>query len=66
MEVSVRGRALEVKAAVSDTLPMDVLLGTDVLELGELLGLDNEHFEDMAVTTWAQGLKRSQIYKEKI
>ena len=52
---------MEVKAAVSDTLPMDVLLGTDVPELGELLGLDTEHFEAMAVTTHAQGLKAERI-----
>ena len=61
VEVSVGGQALEVKVAVSDTLPMDVLLGTDVPELGELLGLDFEHFEAMAVTTCAQGLKQKEL-----
>ena len=61
MEVSVGGQALEVKVAVSDTLPMDMLLNTDVPELGELLDLDIEHFEVMAVTTHAQGLKQKDL-----
>ncbi len=54
VEVSVGGWSLEVKAAISETLPMDMLLGTDVPELGELLGLDVEKSEAMAVTTRAQ------------
>ena len=33
VELEVKGRALTVKAAVSDTLPQSVLLGTDVPEL---------------------------------
>ena len=37
--LEVGGREVEVEAAISDTLPMSVLLGTDVAELGELLGL---------------------------
>ncbi len=60
VEVSVGGRSLEVKAAISETLPMDVLLGTDVPELGELLGLDVEKSEAMAVTTRAQAREAEQ------
>ena len=37
VEVEVGGRRIQVEAAVSDTLPVSVLLGTDVEELGELL-----------------------------
>ena len=37
VQVMVDGRAVEVKAAVSETLPMDVLLGKDVPEFYELL-----------------------------
>ena len=40
VKLEVGGREVEVEAAISDTLPMSVLLGTDVAELGELLGLD--------------------------
>ena len=35
VELEVEGRALTVKAAVSDTLPQSVLLGTDVPDLSE-------------------------------
>ena len=38
VEILVGGRRIEVEAAVSATLPRSVLLGTDVLELPELLG----------------------------
>ena len=37
MQVTVIGKTLEVEAAVSDTLPVDVLLDIDVKELLELL-----------------------------
>ena len=40
--VEIGGRLLEVEAAVSETLPMAVLLGTDVPELADLL--DGEFF----------------------
>ena len=40
VDVTVGGQCLEVEAAVSETLPMSVLLGTDVSQLGRLL--DNE------------------------
>ena len=35
--MDVGGVAIQVRAAVSDTLPVSVLLGTDVCELGRLL-----------------------------
>ena len=38
VDIKVDGRRLTVEAAVSKTLPMDVLLGTDVPELAEMLG----------------------------
>ena len=37
IHMEVEGRSIEVEAAVSDTLPMRVLLGTDTQELTELL-----------------------------
>ena len=37
VQVMVDGKAIEVKAAVSKTLPVDVLLGEDVPEFYELL-----------------------------
>ena len=37
ISLEVEGRPIEVEAAVSDTLPMSVLLGTDIPELTELL-----------------------------
>ena len=38
VEIKIGGQELKVEAAVSDTLPMSVLLGTDVPALTELLG----------------------------
>ena len=37
VSVNIEGLALKVRAAVSDTLPVSVLLGTDVPDLGQLL-----------------------------
>ena len=37
ISLEVEGRSIEVEAAISETLPMSVLLGTDVPELPELL-----------------------------
>ena len=37
MQVVVGTRTMEVRAAASETLPVDVLLGTDVPEFPELL-----------------------------
>ena len=38
VKMEVDGQQIQVEAAVSDTLPVSVLLGKDVAELGELLG----------------------------
>ena len=60
VEVAV-GQSLEVTAAVSETLPMDVLLGTDVPEFDMLLGQNTvKHAEATAVTTCAQGKMRAE------
>ena len=37
MEMKIHEETVQVKAAVSDSLPMGVLLGTDVPELNDLL-----------------------------
>ena len=64
VQVVVDGRAIEVKSAVSDTLPMDILLGKDVPKFYELLrGIckTNEHEDDaMAVLTCTQRQKKEQ------
>ena len=50
VELEVNGRALTVKAAVSDTLAQSVLLGTDVTDLSELLKAERHEKAFMAVT----------------
>ena len=57
VELEVEGRALIVEAAVSDTLPQSVLLGTDVPDLSELLKAERWGKALMVVT-------RSQARKE--
>ena len=58
VEVAVGGKSLVVTAAVSETLPMDVLLGTD---FGMLLGQNIvKHAEATAVTTCAQAKMRAE------
>ncbi len=59
----VDGIPLQVKAAVSETLPVSVLLGTDVPELGDLLGKHTltkrpEVADVLMVTTRAQARRR--------
>ena len=61
VEVAVGGKSLAVTAAVSETLPMDVLLGTDVPEFGMLLGQNIvKHAEATAVTTCVQAKMRAE------
>ena len=66
VEVEVGGRRIQVEAAVSDTLPMSVLLGTDVEELGELLGegilkkAPEQKDEALVVTTRAQARRQER------
>ena len=57
VELEVEGRALTVEAAVSDTLPQSVLLGTNVKDLSELLKAERRGKALMVVT-------RSQARKE--
>ena len=64
VEMVVDGIPLQVEAAVSDTLPVSVLLGTDVPELNTLLGKQvsctaTEQVQDaLIVTTRAQARRR--------
>ena len=59
VELEVKGRALTVKAAVSDTLPQSVLLGTDVPDLSELLRPERQE-KALTVVTRSQ-TKRAEI-----
>ena len=63
--MEVDGIPIEVKAAVSTTLPVAVLLGQDVPELQQLIGSnagsDDSGSEDITiVVTWAQAKKQLQ------
>ena len=62
LQVVVGTRTMEVRAAVSETLPVDELLGTDVPELPELLRTDSSA-DAMAVLTQAQ---RRQMLTEEM
>ena len=71
--MAVGGQALEIEAAISDMLPMDVLLGTDVPELGDLLGHEamDKCEGAMAVTTragqkWLDQEEQTRIEKESM
>ena len=59
VELEVEGRSLTVEAAVSDTLPQSVLLGTDVPDLSELLRTERLGKALMVVT-------RGQTQKDTI
>ena len=67
VQMVVDGRDMEVKAAVSENLPMDVLLGTDVPDLPELLNHGSKVREKvadaLAVVTHAQR-KQQQCEKK--
>ena len=58
--MEVDGKEMTVEAAVSDTLPMSALLGTDVPELGELLATE----EAFAVITRSEAKKQKKEMKE--
>ena len=68
VQMVVDGRDMEVKAAVSENLPMDVLLGTDVPDLPELLNHGSKVREKvadaLAVVTRAQ--RKQQQCEEKL
>ena len=59
VSITVGGKELEVEAAVSDTLPMDALLGTDVSGFDSLLGQEPTG-EAMALMTRAQKKRETQ------
>ena len=66
VQMEVSGRRIQVEAAVSDTLPMSVLLGTDVAELSELLGSETlkgpqQKDEALVVMTRAQAKKQEIV-----
>ena len=60
VEVTVDDQTIGIKAAVAGSLPMDVLLGTDVPELGELLGLNLQPSNVLATTTRSQAKKQME------
>ena len=69
VEIEVSGVVIRVLAAVSDTLPVSVLLGTDVPELGLLLkqdpsGLHTTDVEEVLVVTRAQA--KTQTREEQL
>lgn len=63
VQISVGGRCITVEAAVSDTLPRAVLLGTDVHELGDLLE-QQKVARSYAVLTRKQAQQRLQEKEE--
>ena len=67
ISLEVNGKQIAVEAAVSDTLPMSVLLGTDTLELAELLVAEDsrEAGEAFAVTTRAREKKELEMESQK-
>ena len=50
MELEAEGQTLIVEAALSDTLPQSILLGTDVPDLSELLRTERQGKAFVAVT----------------
>ena len=64
LEMEVDGLLLSVEAAVSKTLPVPVLLGTDVPELDKLLGIADVRpytsEQSLMVVTRAQSLRQTQ------
>ena len=66
VQLEVEGQSITVKAAVSETLPASVLLGTDVPELSVLLGAEaspvqgETQSEVMVVTTRAEASRRKE------
>ena len=61
ISLEVGGHLIEVEAAVSDSLPMSVLLGTDTPELSKLLMEDsNRNEEEAFAVTLAEGWRRSR------
>ncbi len=63
VELEVEGKRIVVEAAVSETLPMSVLLGTDMAELRDLLG---NHRKDEALAVVTRVRAKHQQEKETI
>ena len=68
ISLEVNGKAIIVEEAVSDTLPMTVLLGTDTSELSELLEIsgDNKAEDAIVVITRAEKNKKQREVEEQI
>ena len=68
VQMTVDGKVIDVKAAVSETLPMDVLLGKDVSEFYELLNgacsQKQSRDDAMVVMTCAQKQKQREEEEE--
>eukprot|EP00731_Ephydatia_muelleri_P013583 Em0007g893a len=64
--VELDGYTIDTVAAVSDTLPMDVLLGTDVPELGMLLSQASERAGVFMATTRAQAKKEAKAERDSL
>ena len=69
LNLEVSGRTVRARAAVADKLPVSVLLGTDLPELGSLLCINTanaeEGAEDALVTTRAQAAAAAQAEIEE-
>ena len=70
VNIEVDGCTISAVAAVSDTLPMDVLLGTDVPELGKLLSRVSAEFREqsnaLVATTRARARQEAEAEKESL
>eukprot|EP00731_Ephydatia_muelleri_P021055 Em0013g782a len=70
VNIEVDGCTISAVAAVSDTLPMDVLLGTDVPELGKLLSRVSAEFREqsnaLVATTRARVRQEAEAEKESL
>ena len=60
-DIEVRGKKMAVGAAISETLSMSLLLGTDVTELGELLGAHSPEKEAGALQISVVGSPRTLL-----
>lgn len=69
LNLEVSSVVLHVRPAVADKLPVAVLLGTDIPELGTSLHIDpkssGEESEDAVVTTRAQATARAESEAER-
>ncbi len=60
VHMEVEGRQIEIEAAVSNTLPMGILLGTDTQELAELLVIGEKKAEGDAFMVSTRAVTRKQ------